>query len=88
MKSFGEIWSRISAFEGSDFQQIRGKKFSYEVSGEYVIPNTTKIRISKSHFEKAWKRMPISGPGKINDLIAPSYLFAILTDSRIVDAIQ
>lgn len=83
MKTFEEVWYSITAAEGREFQQVRGQKFMYTLSGEYVIPNTTKIRIPKRYFEKAWNRMPVSGPGKINDLIAPSYLYAILSDSRV-----
>lgn len=82
--SFEQAWLRIAALAGSKFQQVRGQTFTYEVSGEYVIPSTTRVRITKRYFEKAWERMPVGGPGEINDLIAPSYLFAILTDPRIV----
>jgi hypothetical protein len=83
MNSFGEVWSCIISLEGSEFQQVRGKQFTYTVKGEYIIPNTTRIRIPKSYFEKAWNRMPLTGPGAVQDLIAPSYLFAVLTDPRI-----
>ncbi len=82
-RSFGEVWSCITSLEGSEFQQVRGQKFTYTVVEGYIIPNTTKIRILKSYFEKAWNRMPVSGPGELQDLIAPSYLFAILKDPRI-----
>ncbi len=85
MKLFSEVWKSITALEGSEFQQVRGQKFIYAVSGDYIVPNTTNIRIPKSNFEKAWKQMPVSGPGALHkSLIAPSYLYAILSDQRIV----
>ncbi|WP_059040659.1 hypothetical protein [Paenibacillus rubinfantis] len=85
MKSFAEVWKNIIALEGSEFQQVRGQKFTYAISGEYVVPNTTNIRIPKSYFEKAWKQMPVSGPGALHkSLIAPSYLYPILSEQRSV----
>lgn len=36
MKSFAEVWKSITALEGSEFQQVRGQRFTYAVSGESI----------------------------------------------------
>jgi hypothetical protein len=83
VKPFGEIWGRIEHCQGEVFYQKRGKGFTYIVQSGCVVPNTTTRLLPKSHFEKAVNRMPLAGPGGIQDLQGPSYLFAILTDPRI-----
>lgn len=83
MKPFDQIWNAISKYQDSSFHQLRGKAFTYKLIRNSVIPNTTNITIPRSHFEKAWGRMPVTGPGALQDLRGPSYLFAILSDSRI-----
>ncbi|RTE09619.1 hypothetical protein [Paenibacillus whitsoniae] len=83
MKSFESVWLRIVAHEDSEFRQVRGKTFKYKMNGNAIVPNTTNYLIAKSQIERAWERMPVRGPGEISDLIAPSYLFAILADERI-----
>jgi hypothetical protein len=83
VKSFDEIWKSITEQEGSEFKQVRGKTFTYKISGNAIVPSTTNYLIPKSQIEKAWNRMPIKGPGMISDFIAPSYLYAILIDEKI-----
>jgi len=85
MLSMEEIWNRIVLHEGNEFTQKRGKVFIYKMNGNVIVPNTTNISISKGEVEKAWNRMPVNGPGEINDLMAPSYLYAILNDQRIAN---
>lgn len=84
MKPFDQIWNAIRKYEDSDFHQLRGKAFTYKFIHNAVKPSTTNITIPRSHFEKAWGRMPVTGPGGLQDLRGPSYLFAILSDSRIL----
>ena len=83
MSAFVQIWKRIVEYEGSEFRQVRGKTFTYTVSGNALVPSTTNYLIPRSQIEKAWKRMPVAGPGGLQDLVAPSYLYAILSDPRI-----
>lgn len=83
LTTFEEVWERIEAHEGSEFRQKRGMVFTYTVKGSVIAPNTTNYLVPKSQFEKAWNRIPINGPGEIIDLIAPSYIYAIITDVRI-----
>jgi hypothetical protein len=51
-----------------------------------VVPSTTYRLLPRSQFARAFERAPLGGPGQLQDLQGPSYLFAILTDPRIVTA--
>lgn len=81
--TFAQVWERVRAHAGEEFRQKRGKAFTYDVVGAAVIPSTTNRQLPQSHFEKAWARMPADGPGALQGLQGPSYLWAILSDSRI-----
>ena len=78
------IWSRIVENVGEEFIQIKGKKFMYELKGKSGIkPNTTNRIIPKSEIEKALKFVPLENTVKLQNLQAPSYIYAILMDRRI-----
>ena len=74
---------RIVALEGEEFRQKRGRPFRYAISGSSLIPSTTNRQLPRSHFARAYERSPLNGPGQLQDLQGPSYLYAILTDSCI-----
>ena len=87
--SFNEIWSRILKNEGEEFNTKRGLPFTYEIDGNHVIPNRTEYPLLKSEFKKAYNLMPTSGPGELSEIIrGPSYIWAILNDSRINQKIE
>lgn len=83
MDNFEQVWRRIEDHAGEVFRQVRGGEFTYQVIGGQVVPDRTDYSFVKSQFEQALDRMPVTGPGELNDLRGPSYLFAILTDRRI-----
>lgn len=83
MERFDAIWRRITAYEGELFHQKQGKPFRYSVVGAAISPSTTNRMLSRGQFAKAFARMPIAGPGELQDLQGPSYLYAILTDQRV-----
>jgi len=83
MDDFESVWHRIVIHAGEEFEQFEGGKFTYEVNGNVLNPSRTNQNLSKGQFEEAWDRMPVEGPGALQDLQGPSYLFAILTDPRI-----
>ncbi|WP_258297655.1 hypothetical protein [Paenibacillus peoriae] len=83
MLEFDLVWQKIIELEGEEFWQVRGKGFNYKVSGNTLFLSTTNYSISRSQVEAAWKRMPVEKPSQLKDLVAPSYLFALLTDTRI-----
>jgi hypothetical protein len=49
----------------------------------HVVPDRTIQQIPKSHFAKALDLVPLAGPGEIQQLRGPSYIYAILMDERI-----
>ena len=79
-----EIWQRMKIFEGEIFRTIKNLEFTYGISGDVLIPSRTEYHLTKSDVSKVLKRVPLKGPGEIsNDVRGPSYLWAILHDSRI-----
>jgi hypothetical protein len=80
------VWDRIEALAGQEFHMIRGAVFLYKVSGGHVLPDRTNQQIPKSHFEKALAFVPLADTTAIQDLRGPSFIYAILMDSRIRQA--
>lgn len=83
MTEFSHVWQSIGACAGETFHLVRGRPFTYAVSGTVVRPSTVNAAIHRSQFETAFDRMPLAGPGDLQDMWGPSYVFAILTDDRI-----
>ncbi len=83
MPEFEPVWKRILAHEGETFRQVRGGEFTYTVAGQTLRLSRTNQNLSFSTLKQAYDRLPASGPGEFQDLRGPSYLYAILTDSRI-----
>lgn len=88
MLEFEIIWDNICKHAGEPFQSKRGHPFTYEIaSGSVirVIRPTFERNVSHNVFEEAYSRgLPMDGPGEINDLQAPAFVWAILHDRRIV----
>lgn len=83
MVSFDTIWARIKANEGRAFHQIRGQEFTYSVTGAAIVPSTTNQNIPRAHFEEGSRLLPLKNTVTVQHLRAPSYLYAVLMDSRI-----
>jgi hypothetical protein len=84
MPPFAVIWGRIAALQGEQFATVTGLPFTYRVDGDALYPSRTDYRLSRSDFETAYGRVPISGPGAINyDVRGPAYVWAILHDQRV-----
>lgn len=77
------VWARIETHAGERFHQKRGGEFTYAVAGSNFIPDRTDRALPRSHFEKALTRLPLDGPGQLQDLQGPSYIYAVLMDRRI-----
>lgn len=88
MLQFDKIWAKIRKHAGEAFQSIRGHPFTYEIASISVITikrQTFERNVSRSVFEEAYARgLPMDGPGELNDLQAPAFVWAILHDRRIV----
>ena len=77
------VWKRIVANEGQIFKQIRGKEFTYNITGHTILLSTTNQNVSRRELEKALEFLPLKSTVVIQHLRAPSYLYAILMDQRI-----
>ena len=80
----GKIWTSIIENEGQIFKQIKGKEFTYQIVGNGLKLSTTNQIISKFVIEKASELLPVKNTVPFQHLRAPSYLYAILTDKRII----
>lgn len=78
-----EVWNRIKKYEGQVFIQIRGGKFTYKVTGNSIKLDRTNQNIPMVDFEKALQLVPLKNTTVLKDLRGPSYIYAILSDSRI-----
>lgn len=83
MLPFNTIWARIKANEGQTFRQIRGQQFTYSIVGSAIIPSTTNQNIPKTHIEEASALLPLVNTVPVQHLRGPSYIYAVLMDSRI-----
>ena len=78
-----QVWERIKEFEGEEFCQIRGGKFTYALKGNLLELSRTNRSVSKNAIKEALKFVPLNNTVPLQNLQAPSYLFAILMDKRI-----
>ncbi len=78
-----EIWRRIVELEGEEFVQLRGGRFRFEIRGNALAPDRTNRLLPRSSFRQAIELMPVDGPGRLQHLQGPSYLYAILMDPRV-----
>ena len=83
MVEFEEVWTRIQSHAGEVFVQIRGGEFTYVAHDGYVVPDRTNQNLPRAHFGEAFDLVPLEGTTSIQHLRGPSYLYAILMDSRI-----
>ena len=77
------IWENIKRHEGEVFYTVSGLEFTNQVDGEKLIHTRSKVAISKSAFEKAIILNPQKPSDLHNDVVGPSYIYAIISDSRI-----
>ena len=75
------IWENIKRHAGEVFCTVSGLEFTYQVVGEKLIHTRSKVAISKSAFEKAIVLNPQKPSDLHNDVVGPSYIYAIISDS-------
>ncbi|MBR5135048.1 MAG: hypothetical protein IKV35_05565 [Clostridia bacterium] len=81
------IWNNVKLHEGETFYKKRGDEYTYSISNDVVIVNEIKGgRITKSALAKALT-LPNPTPRKIElaGCWAPSYIYGLITDSRITN---
>lgn len=82
--SNNKIWNNIIKCQGElFFTTVEKKPFSYIVKENSIVLQNTNRIIPRSNVEKA---LEVQSPtvSDLNNLQGPSYLLAIITDSRIV----
>ena len=84
MASLDVLWNRIIRCSGEIFRQQQGTAFTYSVSGDTVYLDTANQDLSRTHIAEALGRMPLTGPDDLSDLSGSRYIYAIVTDRRIV----
>ncbi|MDA0676708.1 MAG: hypothetical protein O2788_01735, partial [Chloroflexi bacterium] len=72
--------------EGHKFATSRGKKFSYKVTGEYIVVRESSARIPRSQFDKAQKMWPVAGPSRLVGVYAPSVVWAVMKEASEAEA--
>jgi hypothetical protein len=77
------VWARIETHAGETFRQKRGAPFTYATERGAVRPDRTNRTIRRNEFAKALSALPLRGPGQVQHLHGPSYIYAVLTDPRI-----
>ena len=85
-KAFEEVWQHIVEHQGEEFRTKTGIVFKYKVIGEDVIPlHIASGNPKKRDFLKAYELGIIQNISQLNaaKVMGPSYVFAIITDSRI-----
>jgi hypothetical protein len=80
---FSKIWERIEGHQGQVFRQIRGGEFVYAIRGGCLVPDRTNRQIPRSHFERAFERVPLQSTVRLQSLQGPSYIYAVIMDPRI-----
>jgi hypothetical protein len=85
MRDVDAIWRNIERHAGEVFTQIQGGTFTYTLRGNSLVLDRTNQAISRTQLEEAVRLLPFTDTTSLQHLRAPSYLFAILTDARIVD---
>ena len=79
-----EIWSRLKANEGQDFETKTGLIFTFTIDGDVFRPSRTKYNLGKSNIRIALELVPFDGPGLISNLVRGSaYVWAVLHDKRV-----
>ena len=82
--NINSVWNNICKYEGETFYTVRKIKYYYTIKEDYIVINNNPSlgRITKESLEKALKiKDPI--PSKIGGW-ASSYVYGIITDSRII----
>jgi hypothetical protein len=82
--SIDKIWHKIRAHEGEVFYTKTGKPFTYHTKGSLIVLENTNRNIPIGNIEKA---LSVINPSVVEfqrmNLQGPSYLYGIITDSRI-----
>lgn len=84
-----ELWNRIVSMEGETFLTVTGLPFTYKILNDNKLQpirnGSRKWIVTKEMLEKANAMLGGSKTDFNKAIIAPSYIYGILTDRRITD---
>lgn len=63
--------------QGGIFRQKMGKEFTYSARSDTLFPSATSWHMPGVHVAAAIDRMPVSGPGELQDFYGPPPLNGI-----------
>jgi hypothetical protein len=82
--SIEDVWRRLKALEGQEFETKTGKPFTFELDGDVFRPSRTKYNVGKANFRKALEVVPFDGPSVVDRVVrGPAYVWAVLHDKRV-----
>ena len=81
------VWRRVAKHQGKQFQTVSGLPFTFEVEGTgiWFFRDEKRVnrKLTRTQFEVALSRCPLTRTTEIKDLMDYPYLFAVLMDGRI-----
>jgi hypothetical protein len=81
------VWRRVADHQGEQFHTVRGLPFTFEAEGAGIWffreGNRVNRKLTRTQFEVALSRCPLTRTTEIKDLMDYPYLFAVLMDERI-----
>lgn len=81
--SIDEVWKRIRALEGEEFETKTGLPFTFTISANVLRPSRARQNLSKRNFERALEMWPFD-PGEVSrEIRGPAYVWGILYDQRV-----
>ena len=85
-KSIDKVWANICKHEGETFYTVTNIEYNYVIMDDCLfINNDSRRRITKSNLEKALEiENPTCAKIRNEGIWAPSYIYGIISDSRIV----
>ena len=87
-EEFVTIWKRICDNAEKQFCTKQGKTFEYRIKNDCFVPlrpEKVPSNITKAIVEEAYNQWPVIGPGNFTaNILAPSYLWGVFNDDRII----
>jgi len=83
------IWDRVVRYQGAEFKTATRRPFTYRVDGDSGIwfireGHVIDRRLWRGELEQALKKRPLTKTSDLQKFQCSSYLFGLLTDSRIL----
>ena len=86
--SFDFVWQKIIENTGNQFVTKTKKTFTYKIENDCFIPlrpEKAPKNITKKLVKEAYNQWPVKGPGDFSEnILAPSYLWGVFNDDRII----